>query len=166
MAVIGGGPGIAVGVGLALRGTSRVPVCVTGDGDYLMGVTALWTAVASKIPLLVIVANNRSYFNDEVHQEHLAIARGRDPKRKWIGQRIDGPPPDLAGFARVQGAVGIGPIETRDGIGPAIAQALTHVRNGKVCVVEVVVAAEYGEGKAAGITATEPATTRGSFARG
>jgi thiamine pyrophosphate-dependent acetolactate synthase large subunit-like protein len=165
---LGGGPGIAVGVGLALRGTSRVPVAVTGDGDFLMGVTALWTAVASKIPLLVIVANNRSYFNDEVHQEHLAIARGRDPKRKWIGQRIDGPAPDLAGFARVQGAIGIGPIEARDGIGPAIAEGLKHVRDGKVCVVEVIVAAEYGEGKAAGITENEPAaaTRGGNFTRG
>jgi thiamine pyrophosphate-dependent acetolactate synthase large subunit-like protein len=162
---IGGGPGIAVGIALALRGTTRLPVCVTGDGDFLMGVTALWTAVAGKIPLLMIVANNRSYFNDEVHQEHLAIARGRDVSRKWIGQRIDNPPPDLTGFARAQGAIGIGPIATRDRIGPAVAEALTHVRNGQVCVVEVLVAPEYSEGKAAGVTATEPASSRGNFTR-
>jgi thiamine pyrophosphate-dependent acetolactate synthase large subunit-like protein len=162
---IGGGPGIAVGVALALRGTSRLPVCVTGDGDFLMGVTALWTAVANKIPLLVIVANNRSYFNDEVHQEHMAILRGRPPERKWIGQRIDGPPPDLIAFARAQGAIGIGPIESRENIAPAIAEALTHVRNGNVCVVEVIVAPEYSEGVAAGITAAEPEPSRGSFTR-
>jgi thiamine pyrophosphate-dependent acetolactate synthase large subunit-like protein len=162
---IGGGPGIAVGIALALRGTSRLPVCVTGDGDFLMGVTALWTAVASKTPLLMVVANNRSYFNDEVHQEHLAITRDRDVTRKWIGQRIDNPPPDLTGFARAQGAIGIGPIAARDQIGPAIAEAVKHVRNGKVCVVEVIVAPEYTEGKAAGLTATEPASSRGSFTR-
>jgi thiamine pyrophosphate-dependent acetolactate synthase large subunit-like protein len=142
-----------------------LPVCVTGDGDFLMGVTALWTAVAGKIPLLMIVANNRSYFNDEVHQEHLAITRGRDVTRKWIGQRIDNPPPDLTGFARAQGAIGIGPIATRDQIGPAIAEAVKHVRNGQVCVVEVIVAPEYTEGKAAGLTATEPASARGNFTR-
>ena len=152
---VGGGPGIAVGVALALRGTSRLPVCITGDGDFLMGVTAIWTAVASKIPLLIIVANNRSFFNDEVHQEHLAIVRGRDTTRKWIGQRIDGPPPDLAGFARAQGAIAIGPIEARENIGPALAEAVAHVRAGHVCVVEVIVAPEYAEGKAASVTATE-----------
>ena len=31
----------------------RLPVAILGDGDFLMGVTALWTAVASKIPLLM-----------------------------------------------------------------------------------------------------------------
>ena len=30
-------PGYSVGIALALRGTSRLPVCVTGDGDFLMG---------------------------------------------------------------------------------------------------------------------------------
>jgi thiamine pyrophosphate-dependent acetolactate synthase large subunit-like protein len=61
---IGGGPGIAVGAALALRGTGRLPVAVCGDGDFLMGATALWTAVHYNIPLLVVVANNRSFFND------------------------------------------------------------------------------------------------------
>ena len=42
---IGGGPGISVGGALALRGTGRLPVSICGDGDFLMGVTALWTAV-------------------------------------------------------------------------------------------------------------------------
>src|SRR5206468_1416866 len=39
---IGSGPGMAVGAALALRGSDRLPVAVLGDGDYLMGVTALW----------------------------------------------------------------------------------------------------------------------------
>jgi hypothetical protein len=40
---IGSGPGMAIGAALALRGSERLPVAVLGDGDYLMGVTALWT---------------------------------------------------------------------------------------------------------------------------
>jgi thiamine pyrophosphate-dependent acetolactate synthase large subunit-like protein len=163
---LGSGPGAAVGAALALRGTSRLPVCVTGDGDFLMGVTALWTAVANKIPLLVIVANNRSYFNDEVHQEHIANHRGRPPERKWIGMRIDNPPPDLTGFAKAQGAIGIGPIESREKIAPAIAEAVAHVRAGKVVVLEVIVAPEYSEGVAAGITSTAEPNTPHSFTRG
>lgn len=149
---IGSGLGTSVGAALALRGTARLPVCVTGDGDFLMGNTALWTAVQSKIPLLVIVANNRSYFNDEVHQERMAIVRGRPVERKWIGQRIDGPPPDMAGFARAQGAIGIGPITDRNAIGAAIAEGIAHVKSGQVCVIDVVVLPEYSAGVGPGVT--------------
>ena len=76
---IGSGPGMAVGAALALRdsGSGRLPVAILGDGDFLMGVTALWTAVRNHIPLLVVIANNRSFFNDELHQERVARDRGR-----------------------------------------------------------------------------------------
>ena len=39
---------------------------------FLMGVTALWTAVHYQIPLLLVIANNRCFHNDEVHQERVA----------------------------------------------------------------------------------------------
>ena len=73
---IGAGPGIGVGAALALIGTGRLPVAICGDGDFLMGVTALWTAVHYRIPLLVWWRNNRSFFNDELHQERVARMRG------------------------------------------------------------------------------------------
>src|SRR5690606_4552587 len=71
--------------------------------DYLMGANALWTAARMRLPLMVVVANNRSYFNDEAHQQRMAEQRGRPVENKWIGQRIDDPAPDVAGFARAQG---------------------------------------------------------------
>jgi thiamine pyrophosphate-dependent acetolactate synthase large subunit-like protein len=144
---VGIGPGIAVGAALALRGSSRLPVVVLGDGDFLMGGTAFWTAAASRIPLLVIVANNRSFYNDEVHQEHVARHRGRPVERKWIGQRIDDPPPDLAGFARVQGGVGIGPVTRADELADALRRAIAEVRAGKLCVVDVIVQPEAADGR-------------------
>ena len=163
---IGSGLGMSVGAALALRGTSRMPVCLTGDGDFLMGDTAIWTAVHSKIPLLVIVANNRSYFNDEVHQERMAVVRNRPVERKWIGQRIDDPPPDLAAFARAQGAIGIGPITDRNGIAAAIATGIEHVKNGQVCVIDVIVLPEYTAGAAAGVTQASESSTRSNDERG
>ena len=42
---VGAGPGIAVGAALALKGSGRLPIAVCGDGNFFMGVTALWTAV-------------------------------------------------------------------------------------------------------------------------
>ncbi len=104
---IGSGPGMAVGAALALRGSDRLPVAVLGDGDYLMGLTALWTGVHYRIPLLIIVANNESFFNDELHQERVARLRGRPVENRWIGLRMSDPPIDLATLARGQGASGL-----------------------------------------------------------
>ena len=107
---IGSGPGMAVGAALALRGTPRLPVAVLGDGDFLMGATAIWTAARYGIGVMIIVANNRSYFNDEVHQEKVAQMRGRPVENKHVGQRIEGPVVDIAAMARAQGAAAWGPL--------------------------------------------------------
>jgi thiamine pyrophosphate-dependent acetolactate synthase large subunit-like protein len=78
---IGSGPGMTTGAALALKGSGRVPVGILGDGDFLMGITALWTAVHYHLPMLIIVCNNRSFFNDELHQERVAKERGRPVER-------------------------------------------------------------------------------------
>lgn len=125
---IGSGPGMAVGMALALRDTAdpRLPVAVTGDGDALMGLQALWTAARYRIPLLLVIANNQSFYNDEVHQERVARARGRPVENKWIGQHIRDPDPDLAALARGLGCVGLGPIEPAgwaEALGEGVARA-------------------------------------------
>ncbi len=148
---IGSGPGMLVGAALALRGTERLPVGVLGDGDYLMGVQALWTAASEGIPMLAVVSNNRSYFNDEVHQEKVATVRGRDAGRKWIGQRIDEPAPDLAALARAQGLEGIGPISTRPELIDALKQGIDLVREGRPVVIDVVVQTGYSQAMASAL---------------
>src|SRR5439155_1562162 len=52
---VGAGPGITVGAALALKGSGRIPVAIMGDGDFLMGATALWTAAHYGIPCLILV---------------------------------------------------------------------------------------------------------------
>jgi len=155
---VGSGPGMSVGAALALRdsGSSRLPVAVLGDGDFLMGVTALWTAVRNNVPLLVVVANNRSFFNDELHQERVALQRGRAPENRWIGQAIRDPDIDLATMARGQGCTGLGPVEDPGKLVPALRDAVAAVRAGKVCVVDVRVAPGYSEGATAAILRHAP----------
>ena len=153
---IGSGPGMAVGAALALLDGERLPVAVLGDGDFLMGVTALWTAVRNSIPLLVVIANNRSYFNDELHQERVARDRGRPVENRWIGQSIRDPDIDLATLARGQGCLGIGPVEDPKKLVAALTEAVAAVRAGKVCVVDVRVAVGYDPGGAAGIMQPAP----------
>jgi thiamine pyrophosphate-dependent acetolactate synthase large subunit-like protein len=149
---IGAGPGVSVGAALALRGSGRLPVAVVGDGDYLMGVTALWTAAHYRIPLLMVIANNRSFFNDEVHQERVARMRARPVENKWIGQRIGDPDIDLAAMARAQGALGFGPITKASELESIFGQAIAAVEDGEVAVVDVRVEPGYTPAMTAALT--------------
>jgi thiamine pyrophosphate-dependent acetolactate synthase large subunit-like protein len=153
---IGSGPGTAVGAALALRDGGRLPVAIVGDGDYLMSCNALWTAVHNRVPLLVVIANNRSFFNDELHQERVARDRGRPVENRWIGQSIRDPEIDLAMLARGQGCVGIGPVEHPKELVTAMIEAVAAVRAGKVSVVDVRVAVGYDPSAAAGIMRRAP----------
>ncbi|MGH8705232.1 MAG: thiamine pyrophosphate-dependent enzyme, partial [Burkholderiales bacterium] len=140
---VGAGPGLTVGAALALKGSGRMVAGIMGDGDYLMGVTALWTATHYELPCLIVVANNRSFYNDEMHQERVARERGRPVENKWIGQRIDEPDIDLAAMARAQGAAGIGPVKELSQLKASLEEAIGHVKAGKVCVVDVRVMPGY-----------------------
>ena len=148
---IGSGPGMLVGAALALRGTGRLPIAILGDGDFMMGVQALWTAANKKVPMLALIANNRSYFNDELHQERVARERDRDVSRRWIAQRIDGPAPDLAGMARAQGLVGIGPVTSFEELPAVLESAIDRLKKGCAVVVDVVVGAGYSAAMTKGL---------------
>ncbi|MGH7833622.1 MAG: thiamine pyrophosphate-binding protein [Candidatus Binatia bacterium] len=143
---IGGGRGGGVGYGLpssigaalGYRGTGRLCVSVLGDGDFLMTSNALWTAARYRIPLLVVVFNNRSYYNDEEHQERMARWRDRPVQNKGIGIHITDPEPDLAAIARALSVEGFGPITEPDQLGPALDKAIEIVQGGRPVVVDVV----------------------------
>jgi thiamine pyrophosphate-dependent acetolactate synthase large subunit-like protein len=152
---LGAGPGVTVGAALALKGSGRIAIGICGDGDFLMGVTALWTAAHYRIPLLIVVANNRSFYNDEVHQERVARMRNRPVENKWIGQRISDPDIDLAQLAHAQGARGFGPIEDVSKLGATFAEAIAAVEAGGVAVVDVRVAPGYTPAMTAAVSNAE-----------
>jgi thiamine pyrophosphate-dependent acetolactate synthase large subunit-like protein len=103
----------------------------------------VWTAVHYKIPLLFILANNRSFYNDELHQERMARMRNRPVENKWIGQRMSEPEVDLAAMGRAQGAVGFGPVTKPADLAAALEKAIAEVDAGKVAVVDVRVEPGY-----------------------
>ncbi|HEY1776428.1 MAG TPA: thiamine pyrophosphate-dependent enzyme [Solirubrobacteraceae bacterium] len=138
---LGSGPGMAVGAALALEGSGRIPVAVLGDGDFLMGASALWSAARYRLPLLVVIANNRTFLNDEIHQERVARARERPVENRWVGQQIRDPDPDLAALARSLGLRGFGPITAHAELAEALEQALAALAAGEAAVIDVHVAA-------------------------
>ena len=143
---LGGGRGAGVGYGLpasigaalAYKGSGRLCVSVLGDGDFLMTSNALWTAARYSIPLLILVFNNRSYYNDEEHQERIALRRERPVENKGIGVQIKDPAPDLAAMARALSVAGFGPVLEPDQLGPTLDQAIAVVQGGKPAVVDII----------------------------
>ncbi len=134
---LGSGPGIATGAALGLHGRGRHTVAVLGDGDFLMGASAIWSAVRAQVPMLVLINNNRSYFNDELHQETVARRRNRPVANRWIGQNIGSPEVDIAGLCRSYGAVGIGPVTAVANLEGAIREGVEVLMAGKVAVVDI-----------------------------
>jgi acetolactate synthase I/II/III large subunit len=131
--------GISLGVALAHKGTGRMVVDLQPDGDLMFDAGALWVASRYELPLLVVMFNNRAYYNDWEHQERLAHQRGTPVERAHIGMAIDTPAPDFAALAKSFGWWAEGPIESPEDVGAAVARAAEHVRTtGLPALVDVV----------------------------
>lgn len=141
---VGSGPGHIVGAALALKDSGRLVIGIIGDGDFAMGNQALWTASHMELPMMIIVANNHSYFNDEVHQERVARARNRPVENKWIGQRIE-PAVDNCAMARAQGFHAFGPVQTASEFRMRLEEAARIVEDGGRVLIDVQVVGGYGE---------------------
>jgi thiamine pyrophosphate-dependent acetolactate synthase large subunit-like protein len=136
---LGCGAGYSLGVALAQRRYERLCISIQSDGDFLYTPQALWTAAHHQIPMLVVMYNNRSYYNSESHQEIVAQHRGRPVENSFIGTRIENPAVNYAELAHSFGLYGEGPIEHPDDLRPALERALTIVRDKKqLALVDVV----------------------------
>ncbi len=89
---------------------------------------ALWTAAHHRIPLLVVMYNNRAYYNDWEHQIRIAEHRGTPVERAHIGMDLYDPAPDFAALARSMGWFAEGPIEDPANVRAALERALAHVK--------------------------------------
>jgi len=126
---LGFGLGTSVGSALACRPLNRLCVDFQGDGDFLFNASGLWTAAHHQIPLLIVMYNNRSYFNSENHQMMMAKARSRPLENSAIGTRIDNPFIDYAGMARSFGVHGEGPIEDPQDLRSALERAVKYIKD-------------------------------------
>ncbi len=130
--------GMSIGVGLAHKGSGRIVVALQPDGDLMYDAGALWTAAKHEIPLLIVMVNNRAYYNDWHHQIRMARMRGTDEARAHIGMDLFDPAPDFATIARGMGMWGEGPIERPEEVAPALRRALQLVKSGKPALVDVI----------------------------
>lgn len=130
--------GISLGVALAHRDAGRLVVDLQPDGDLMFDAGALWVAAKHKIPLLVVMYNNRAYYNDWEHQIRMAKQRGTALDRAHIGMDLDGPEVDFASLARSMGWYAEGPIENGDDVGAAVRRAIERVKAGQPALVDTI----------------------------
>jgi acetolactate synthase-1/2/3 large subunit len=130
--------GISLGVALAHKGSGRVVVDFQPDGDLMFDAGALWVAAKHEIPLLIVMFNNRAYYNDWEHQIRMARQRGTDLDKAHIGMDLYDPAPDFAGLARSLGVHAEGPIEHPADIRPALERALAVVKQGRPALIDTI----------------------------
>ncbi|MDH4189466.1 MAG: thiamine pyrophosphate-binding protein [Betaproteobacteria bacterium] len=130
--------GISLGVALAHREAGRLVVDMQPDGDLMFDAGALWVAAKHRIPMLVVMYNNRAYFNDWEHQIRMARLRGTPVERAHIGMDLDDPAPDFATLARSMGWHAEGPIEHPGDIAGALARAVARVKAGQPALIDTI----------------------------
>ena len=139
----GGGLGYglpaSLGAALAHKGSGKFCVDIQPDGCLLFTISSLWTAAHYEIPLLIVVNSNRSYYNDEEHQERMAVLRKRPVENKTVGIRIEEPAVDFAANAKSYSVWSTGPVTEPKDLGKALRDAVKVVKSGKPALVDVVV---------------------------
>jgi thiamine pyrophosphate-dependent acetolactate synthase large subunit-like protein len=134
---LGYGIGASLGVGLAHKGSGRIVLNLQPDGDMLYSSSALYTAAHEKLPLLMVMLNNHSYYNSEEHGLRMAEQRGRPASRAGIGTRPEGPAVDFAALARSFGIASAGPVASVAELPAALATAVEAVAAGEPYLLDV-----------------------------
>ena len=141
----GGGAGavgsslpVAVGAALAHKKFGRLCVGIQNDGDLMYAPGALWTAAHHRIPMLLVMHNNRAYHQEVMHLQRMANRRQRGIGNAGIGTTITDPNIDYATLARSMGLYGAGPITDPKDLAPALRTAVERVERGEPALVDVV----------------------------
>jgi thiamine pyrophosphate-dependent acetolactate synthase large subunit-like protein len=128
----------AVGAALANRDKGIITVDIQPDGDLMYAPGVLWTAAHHKIPILMLMHNNRAYHQEVMHLQKMAALHNRRMDTAGIGTVIENPNINFAKLAEAQGVWSEGPITDPEKIGPALSRALAVVKKGEPALVDVV----------------------------
>lgn len=128
----------AVGAALANKAKGLISVTFQPDGDLMYAPGVLWTAAHHQIPLLMVMHNNRGYYQEVMHLQRMAALHRRRPDTALIGNEIDNPAIDYAKLAQAHGVWAEGPISDPKVLNAALRRALAVVKSGKPALLDVV----------------------------
>jgi acetolactate synthase-1/2/3 large subunit len=109
------GFGLPAALGARLAKPESTVVCIDGDGSFQMTAQELATAVAERLPILVVILNNTNLGMVRQWQEMFY-------ERRLSAIDLEAPT-DCAAIARGFGALGI-TVQTKAEFGPALSEAL------------------------------------------
>jgi thiamine pyrophosphate-dependent acetolactate synthase large subunit-like protein len=135
---VGYGAPAAVGAALANKKHGRLSIAIQNDGDLMYAPGVLWTAAHHRIPLLMIMNNNRAYHQEVMHLQRMACRHNRDLTTAAIGNVITDPNIDYAKVAQGLGWYAEGPITDPKEVGPALKRAIARVEAGEPALLDTV----------------------------
>jgi acetolactate synthase-1/2/3 large subunit len=128
----------SVGAALAHKKQGRLSIGIVGDGDLNFQPGVLWTAAHHKIPLLLVVHNNRAYHAEVMIVQRMCGSRGREMSNAHIGSVLQDPAISYSQMAKAYGMYSEGPIENPKDLAGAYQRALAKVRNGEPALIDVI----------------------------
>lgn len=134
---VGYGAPASVGAALANRKHGRLTVSIQNDGDLMFGPGVLWTAAHSRIPILIVMHNNRAYHQEVMEVQRMADVHERGITRARIGTTLVNPPIDYGKLAQSMGMHGSAPISDPKDLAPALREAISVVKSGEPALVNV-----------------------------
>jgi len=134
---VGYGAPASIGAALANRKHGRLTVSIQNDGDMMFAPGVLWTAAHHRIPILIVMHNNRAYHQELMQVQIMASQHNRGITRARIGSLLEDPAIDYSKLAQSMGVHGEGPISDPKDLGPAIRRAIEVVKRGEPALVDV-----------------------------
>jgi thiamine pyrophosphate-dependent acetolactate synthase large subunit-like protein len=128
----------AVGAAMANRKYGRLSVAIQPDGDLMCANGVLWTAAHHRIPLLILMHNNRAYHQEVMGIQILANQRQRGIDRIHIGTKIDDPNIDYAKLAQSMGVAAEGPVGDPKDLAAAIRRGVEAVKRGEPYLIDTI----------------------------
>jgi acetolactate synthase I/II/III large subunit len=127
----------SIGAALANRKYGRLTVSIQNDGDFMFSPGVLWTAAHHRIPILIIMHNNRAYHQEVMEVQRMANEHQRGITRAGIGTTLVDPTIDYSKLAQSMDVYAQGPISDPKDLAQAIRQAIAVVKRGEPALVDV-----------------------------
>ena len=129
--------GACTGAALAAKHRDRIVLNIQTDGDLNYVPGSLWTAAHHRLPMLVIMHNNRAYHQELMYAQYCAGVRGRGGDRAHIGTTFRDPFISYAKLGEAYGVESEGPIDDPELLYAALERGINAVKEGRPYLIDV-----------------------------
>ena len=136
-AALGYGLGASTGAALVAKDRDRIVINIQADGDFNYMPGSIWSAAHHRLPMLIIMHNNRAWHMELMYLQYMAGVRGRGTDRAHIGTTFRDPYIDFAKIAEGYGMKSEGPISDPEQMVAALKRGVDTVRNGEPYLIDV-----------------------------